>query len=375
MSHETPNIPHVKHTGSSKLFRAMPALVWLGACFVVFWLFTSGGSYDQLNGLVDFKLESVASLDNGKVAHVYVKVDTRVKKGDPLVQMDTSLLDEEIEALRQTIAIEQLERERRFTSMVQAIRADIQDTELLISQDKAELEVLESELKRLESLLAQQLIDRETVIRQKARVAVLSKNLTEYPKVLEGYRADLAKAETLSNKAATVDSSTPQDGPPETTSERLDYLLKRKDQYTLRAANDGIIARLFHQQGEVVAGGDPIIKLIIEEFDETGLPTKTVRGFLPEKFAHYAKAGEEASVYPIIAPEAVVTMEVVSVTPHMVAVPDQASALPNSVQRGRFILLRPKKGESQDHVNQLLHGESVVIRVKPKSVLDLLKQI
>ena len=89
--------------------------------------------------------------------------------------MDTSLLDEEIEALRQTIAIEQLERERRFTSMVQAIRADIQDTELLISQDKAELEVLESELKRLESLLAQQLIDRETVIRQKARVAVLSK--------------------------------------------------------------------------------------------------------------------------------------------------------------------------------------------------------
>ena len=63
--------------------------------------------------------------------------------------MDTSLLDEEIEALRQTISIEQLERERRFTSMVQAIRADIQDTELLISQDKAELEVLESELKRL----------------------------------------------------------------------------------------------------------------------------------------------------------------------------------------------------------------------------------
>ena len=91
--------------------------------FRSFWLFTSGGSYDQLNGLVDFKLESVASLDNGKVAHVYVKVDTRVKKGDPLVQMDTSLLDEEIEALRQTIAIEQLERERRFTSMVQAIRA------------------------------------------------------------------------------------------------------------------------------------------------------------------------------------------------------------------------------------------------------------
>ena len=74
MSHETPNIPHVKHTGSSKLFRAMPALVWLGACVVVVWLFTSGGSYDQLNGLVDFKLESVASLDNGKVAHVYVKV-------------------------------------------------------------------------------------------------------------------------------------------------------------------------------------------------------------------------------------------------------------------------------------------------------------
>ena len=72
---------------------------------------------------------------------------------------------------------------------------------------------------------------------------------------------------------------------------------------------------------------------------------------------------------------AVVKMEVVSVTPHMVAVPDQASALPNSVQRGRFILLRPRKGEPQERIDQLLHGESVVIRVKPKSVLDLLKQI
>lgn len=375
MSHETPNIPHVKHSGSSPLVRALPALVWLGACGLVAWLFTSGGSYDQLNGLVDFKLESVASLDNGKVAHIYAEIDTRVKKGDPLVQMDTALLDEEIEALRQTIAIEQLERKRRFTSMVQGIRADIQDTELLQSQDQAELTVLEEELKRLEALLAQQLINQETLIRQKARVAVLSKNLTEYPKVLNGYRNDLAKAEALSKQAEEVDAPVqPVDSPVE-GSERLDYLLKRKEQYTLRAANDGTVARLFHQQGEVVAGGDPILKLIIEEFDQEGSPTKTVRGFLPEKFAHYAKAGSEASVYPIIAPEAVVKMEVVSVTPHMVAVPDQASALPNSIQRGRFILLRPRKGEPQERIDQLLHGESVVIRVKPKSVLDLLKQI
>ena len=72
MSHETPNIPHVKHTGSSKLFRAAPALVWLGACVVVVWLFISGGSYDQLNGLVDFKLESVASLGTMAKLHTFM---------------------------------------------------------------------------------------------------------------------------------------------------------------------------------------------------------------------------------------------------------------------------------------------------------------
>ena len=71
----------------------------------------------------------------------------------------------------------------------------------------------------------------------------------------------------------------------------------------------------------------------------------------------------------------VVKMEVVSVTPHMVTVPDQASALPNSIQRGRVILLRPMAGEPQDRIDQLLHGESVVIRVKPKSLLDLFRQI
>jgi multidrug resistance efflux pump len=302
-------------------------------------------------------------------------VGTKVKKGDPLVQMDTSLLDEEIEALRQTIVIEQLERERRFTSMVQGIRADIQDTMLVQSQDQAELEVLKVELERLEALLTQKLIDRETVIRQKARVAVLNKNLTEYPKVLTGYRKDLSKAEDLSKKAREVESSENGENSLDLTSERLDYLFKRKAQYTLRAANDGTVNQIFHQRGEIVAGGTAILKLIIEEQDAEGNSTKTVQGLLPEKFAHYAKAGSEATVYPIITPDAVVQMEVVSVTPHMVTVPDQASALPNGIIRGRVILLRPKAGESQDRIDQLLHGESVVIRVKPKSLLDLLKQI
>jgi len=375
MSHETPNIPHVKHSGSSPMVRAWPFLVWVAVCGLIVWLFTTGGSYDQLNGVVDYKMESVASMDNGKVAHVFTVVDTRVKKGDPLVQMDTSLLDEEIEALRQTIIIEQLERERRFTSMVQGIRADIQETMLVQSQDQAELEVLKVELERLEALLSQKLIDRETVIRQKARVAILNKNLTEYPKVLSGYRKDLAKAESLSKRALEVESSKNGKNSLDSTSERLDYLFKRKAQYTLRAANDGTVNQIFHQRGEVVAGGTAILKLIIEEQDAEGNSTKTVQGLLPEKFAHYAKAGSEASVYPIIAPDAVVRMEVVSVTPHMVTVPDQASALPNGIIRGRVILLRPKAGEPQDRIDQLLHGESVVIRVKPKSLLDLLKQI
>jgi len=375
MSNETPNIPHLKHSGSSPMARFWPVLVWIGACGLIFWLFTTGGSYDQLNGVVDYKMESVASLDNGKVANVFTEVDTRVKKGDPLVQMDTSLLEEEIEALRQTIVIEKLERERRFTSMAQGIRADIQETVLLQSQDQAELEVLKVELERLEALLTQKLIDRETVIRQKARVAVLNKNLTEYPKVLTGYRKDLTKAESLSQRVLTAES--PQNGEDslDATSEQLDYLLKRKKQYTLRAANDGTVNQIFHQRGEIVAAGSPILKLIIEEYDEAGKPTKTVQGLLPEKFAHYAKKGAEATVYPIIAPDAVVKMEVVSVTPHMVTVPDQASALPNSIQRGRVILLRPMAGEPQDRIDQLLHGESVVIRVKPKSLLDLFRQI
>ena len=372
MSEELPNIPHTRHAGSSPFARAVPFLVWIGAVGLIAWLFASGGSYDQINGVVDFKLESVASLDNGKVEHIFVEVDHRVKKGDPLIQMDTSLLDEEIEAIRQSLNFEKLERERRFTTMVQDIRTDIRATALQQSQDQAELNVLEVELKRLEELLAQKLIDRETVIRQKSRVAVLEKNLVEYPKILAAFQADLKQSEALSREAL---KSSANPGDTKEDSERLDYLMKRKERYTLRAANNGTVARLFHQKGEIIAGGEAILKLIIGEYNEAGQSTKTVRGFLPEKYAHYAEKGNEATVYPVISPDSMVKMKVVSVTPNVVAIPDQASALPNSVQRGRFILLRPMEGEPQTHIDKLLHGESVVIRVKPKTWLDILKQI
>lgn len=156
---------------------------------------------------------------------------------------------------------------------------------------------------------------------------------------------------------------------------QLDLLIKRKERYTLRAANNGTVAQLLKQQGEVVTAGEPVVKLVIEQLSPSGNLTKTVRGFLPEKLAHYAETGSVAKVYTQLSPETPIDMEVTSVTPHLLTVPDQASALPNSILRGRVILLQPVPGQPQEHIDKLLPGESVVIRMKPRTFLDVLKQL
>jgi len=370
MKSSSPDVPHAPHNGSHPTSRYWTLLFWFVACGLTFWLFTLGGSYDQLNGTVDFKLESVASLEDAQVAQILVTMDQHVVQGTPVVQMDTSLIDQEIEALKQELEIEHLERQRRFTQMVQDLRAKILQTELQQTQNQAELEVLNQELVRLESLLSQRLIEREVVIRQKARVAVLQKNLEELPKITASYRKDLAEAEALYQQSLKADSSS-QDSP---VSKQIELLNKRRDHYTLRAANDGIIAQLLHQRGEIVAAGETILKLIIKQTSKEGKPTKTVRGFLPEKFAHYAELGTQATVYSQKNPESPIKMEITSVTPHLLSVPDQASALPNSVQRGRFVNLSPLPGEPIEPIAELLHGESVIIRMNPRSFIDLLKQ-
>lgn len=366
------NVPHAPHNGSHPSSRHWSLLIWLGVVGLSAWLFLIGGSYDQINGTVDFKLESVSSLEEARVKEILVDVDQYVTEGTPLAQMDTSPVDEEIEALQQTLGIELLERQRRFTQLVQDTRREINLTKVQLAQDKAELEVLENELKHLEELLQRRLVDRETIIRQKARVSVLKKNLEELPKILGVLSGDLSEAEKLqerSMQASMVESSG------STGFKQLDMLVKRKERYTLRAANNGTIAQLLKQPGEIVTAGEPVVKLVIEQQSMDGAVTKLVRGFLPERFAFYAEKGTRAIVYTQLSPDTPIEMEVASVTPHLLSVPDQASALPNSILRGRTILLHPLAGQSKENIQKLLPGESVVIRMKPKTFLDLLKQL
>lgn len=371
MKTTNPEIPQHPHNGSHPSSRYWTLLFWLGACGLTFFLFSVGGSYDQLHGTVDFKLESVSPLEDAKINEILVQIDQLVTKGTPLAQMDTILIDQEIEALKQTLQIESLERQRRFTQMVQGLRSDILEKQLQQSQDVAELEVLEKELIQLESMLQKQLIDRETVIRQKARIAILQKNLEELPKIIDTYQRDLVKAELLQRESQLVGNS--ESNSKNSVSKQINLLLKRKEQYTLRATNDGIIAQILKQKGEIAAAGEPIVKHIIQA-TTNGEETKIVRGFLPEQYAHYAQKGTVANIYTRQDPKNPIEMEITSVTPHLLTVPDQASALPNAIQRGRIVLLKPTAGQPQESIDKLLHGESVIIRVKPRSILDWFKQ-
>lgn len=339
-----------------------PFFVWLLFIPALIALYEYGGGYFELNGSVEFDFEAVSGRENGRVDDVKVTIGQKVKRGDLLVVLDTGLLDKEIAAIKEELALDRLDRDRRFATAVQRLRVDV--SELLMDQasDTAELAIFNRQLERLRTLLENGLVDREIVGELEAKVAVLEKRGGMQPELIAKVKADLADAE------ARLDEVHQNERP---GNSRLALLEERRENCFLRAANDGVVAEINYQKGENVPAGDPVVRLVIKEYDSaTGEEVKRVLGFQPERFSHQQPSpGDELIVYPETNPEARIRMKVVSVTPHVLNFPGRVRNAPNRMSRGRNVHLLTLPGQNHE---ALVPGEWVIIETSAKGAFSFL---
>jgi len=350
-----------------------PLLVFVAFILIAVALYSNGGKYRVITGTAERVVETISPLETARIVKVHVKVGDRVEAGDIIAQLDTAIIDAESAVLKERIIqsrlesqLEQLTLERQFASAHQEAQQALRDAQMQFKIDTVEHDALVEEIARLEPLLQQQLIDAGVLVAKKARERVLREILTLSPDNIAALQAQVQRSELQKQSAlarlkemeALVDSNA------EDQQEAVNLVNIRKDGYTLRALQSGVISEVEGHAGDVVEAGASIATILIDG------PSRIV-GFLTENNLSSVAIGTPANIYPTasVRDVGVVQAHVVQISPAVYSLPERVSPIRGQVVRGRRVILA-----LEDEV-QLVPGETVSIEIEsslfePVSVTD-----
>lgn len=272
--------------------RAVIALVVLAAAGVGAWLLLSQrrpepGGYA---GTVEARDAQVGSLVGGRVARVLVDEGASVRRGDVLVVLESDLLDRQIEQERGNVSSQKANLEK----VVRGPRSEE------IRRARADWENADRNRKRSEALLRSGLASPQQYDADAARATMLE----------ETYRA-LARGNRAEDVAQARAQLAAEEG-------RLAFLLRQKEELTVRSPADGFVQTIDLRPGDLVAANQGIVTIL--EPSEIW-----VRVYVPEPRLGRVRLGDRARVFVDTFPDRAFPGRVVEIR-------QQAEYTPRNVQ-------------------------------------------
>jgi len=286
---------------------------------------------------------------------------------------------------------------RQFDMAVLSAEAEVADLAVREQRDTAELAELAAEQLRREALLAKRLLDEQTARELRPAIAALTQTVAAYPPLRDVRQRQLASAknqrdETRNSLAAypalmgthkrrLADAIKERDetrkwlrlGEGEDASAAIRQkmatrtailkanrarLALKRNTYVLRATRDGVVSRIFHEAGDVIAAGEPILRLV-------GQRSSRVVGFLPEIHLTDLSVGQKTSVWRGTGRREKVTAVVTSIAPEVQSLPGRISPIPGQPLRGRRVIL------TITDPHDFVPGETVQVRTEGTSWLGV----
>ncbi len=352
-----------------KYIFSWPFAFWLLVVFITFVFFMRHTRYRDITGVVENMSQSVSVLQAARLKTVNVIVGQKVKKGDVLATLDSAVVDAEIAVVNAELKEEEtsirgfqgnmLSLARRFRDAVSIAEADLNSEKMKMNAVAAELAELKKEQSRRNELLKNKIINEQTAYALKPRIVSLESMLKSYPDILKVYKDRLQRAKDdsaeLKRWLKIKDSNELSDAIKQKLSARLDtlnakrdLLLAKKESFILRAARDGQVARVQRMAGDVVARGEPIVRIICDK-------PEYVMGFLPEKNLYDMHEGETVIITRYVDSPAIIKGVVESIAPEVRTLNGMNSAFRSRPVRARTVMIRVDKDSG------LLPGEAVRI--------------
>ena len=313
-----------------------PAAVWLLAIVVAVFFYFHGGQFGGMSGVVEAVREEIAPLENARLKTIDVVMGQRVRKGDMLATLDMTMLETQI-------ALDKLQVE----IAVSRAETDLRDLKIREAESAGELDVLNIEVARLDELLAQHLIDAETVSRLRARQQALTRSAIFYPNTIQAIEDELVRLREWQARVNAQFNKETGDLGMEAAGEET----KKGEVSFLRANSDGTISEIFYHPGSVVPAGMPIMSVVKDG-------PQQVIGFLSEINARSISLGMTAYLKSLSGQGPVVRARVIALLPDIATLPNRVSPFPTQTYRGRRVVLEPVEP------SHFLPGESVSIELQ-----------
>jgi HlyD family secretion protein len=333
--------------------RWWPTAIWISLIVAAWIVYTRFEGTLVIDGVVEVATEGLGSVESGLIIDVPVVPGQRVRAGDIVARLDTALIEQEIEVLKETIRRRNTDTHRLYSNTINRLKADRRDMVVRLAEDSARLDVLRREVARLEELVDQRLVTADILVGTRARIAALDSTVNLYPSLIEQIDAEIAETRGI------MDALNSEDVLQAEYAANMAFLKQRQEARTLRARHDGIVAEIAHQAGEVVRVGIPVVKITIEQ-------APVILGFLHEIDLGRVVSGQVVYLTPANNPDREIQGRVENLIPRINLVPDATSPLPNKTSRGMTMVVRPT--EAFDFTP----GQKIEIRVSPKGSLPRL---
>ena len=307
-----------------------PVLVWAAALAMAYWAYRKGVEFKRMNGLVDPIQEAVAADEDGRIAKILVKSGQSVKAGDPLVQMDTAVIDQQIAKLE--TAIKSDLEERILEQELSLSRLKGEKRELLRDQasDQGELAgikpLLEEVRKAPNNPLTAQLLARlsGTEGRLNATAPLYATQIEEVDSELNRLSAEIDK---LRKGLADPEKLASANG----DLADLQELRIMKDRAILRSGHDGTVDRVERDDGEFIVKGQTILRVVAAP--------EVIRAFLPQDQIGKMAVNNPVWISSTADKYSYFKTKVLAVSPRVTNAPDVTSPLPNRVLHGQEIVV------------------------------------
>ena len=286
-------------------------LLLVGAAF--FWGFKqyNGEKPLQLSGSIEARDVEVGSLVGGRVLQVHVDEGDRVKKGDPIVTLDASLLDFQIK--------EQESLVQQAQANLLGVRKGPRTEEL--QRAKLEWERAAREQKRLEELFREGVIGKQQYDDATTKAATAQQ---AYRELQHGSRKeDIAAAE------AELQSR----------QNRLAYLQRQREETIVEAPAEGVVESMELRPGDLVTPNQPVARIL--ELDQIW-----VRVYVPEPKLGLIHTGQNVHIRVDTFPHRVFNGKIVEIN-----------------NEGEYI---PRNIQTLDQRNDQVFGVKVEIQPAPE---------
>jgi multidrug resistance efflux pump len=347
-----------------------PLLVWLGVVGIALWTYLKGVEFNRVNGLVDPIQEAVAADEDGRIRKILVRTGQPVKQGDPLVEMDTSVLDQQIQRLEAAIRSDLEDRILDYQTSINRLQSDRRELERDKASDEGELKVIEASVTQMNEVIDNQPTPAQKQAMRAALAAALARiegdhgrlkavvplyegQLKEVDAEIEKFKKEIEKIRDNPNieELARANGDLAE----------LQELKILRERSVIKSNHDGMVDRVDKDEGEFVVKADPILRVVANP--------EVIRAFLPED--ELKKVSRDQTVWVSPQSDHTVSYEtrVIGISPRVNVVPDTTSPIPNMMLHGREIILDyPKE-------SNLLPGQRIIVHLEQPGGFDFIAKI